>query len=200
MNTDYNINDHDELQQMREQLAALRSKLETQQIVSEKLILSAVKDGVSKINRMGVIYIICGIFALLYCTWSFSHIGFSGWFVAVTVLFLLLCLGGTLYIHNGLRKTDTSRGNMVEVGKRVARLRKQYGMWHFITVPLLFVWLYFCYIEICALYPEPMSRTTFLIAGVVGGLIGAFFGLRLHFKVVHMADEVLEHINDLQQP
>ena len=199
MNTDYNINDHDELQQMREQIAALRSKLETQQIVSEKLILSAVKDGVSKINRMGVTYLICAIIALPYCTWSFSQVGFSGWFIFGTALFLLLCFVGTLYIHKGLRNTDTSRGNMVEVGKRVARLRKQYGMWYFITVPLLFVWLYFCYLEICTLYPDPASRTTFLIAGVIGGLIGAFFGLRMHFKVVRMADEVLEHINDLHQ-
>ena len=199
MNAEYNINDHDELQQMREQIAALRSKLETQQIVSEKLILSAVKDGVKKINRMGVIYIFFCVFAVLYSPWTFSQVGFSGWFVAATVLFLLLCLGGTMYIHNGLRNTDTSRGNMVEVGKRVARLRKQYGWWHFITVPLLFVWLYFCYHEMCAIFPDPAARTTFIIGGIVGGVIGAFFGLRMHFKVVRMADEILEHIKDLQE-
>ncbi|MBR5334551.1 MAG: hypothetical protein IKV33_07400 [Alistipes sp.] len=199
MNTEYNISNHDELQQMREQIATLRSKLETQQIVSEKLILSAVKDGVKKINRMGVIYLIYAIVALPYCSWAFSQVGFSGWFILGTILFLSLCVFGTLYIHKGLRNTDTSRQNMVEVGKRVARLRKQYGLWHFVTVPLLFVWLYFCYLEICTLYPDPTSRTTFLIAGVVGGLIGVFFGLRMHFKVVHMADEILGHIKDLQE-
>ncbi len=199
MNIDYNISEQDELQQMREQIAALRSKLETQQIVSEKMILAAVKDGVKKINRMGGIYTFFGVFAVLYCSWSFSMIGFSGWFVAATVLFLLLCVGGTVYIHNGLRNADTSRGNMVEVGKRVARLRKQYGMWHFITVPLLFVWLYFCYQEMCVLYPEPEARTAFIIGGIVGGVIGAYLGLRMHFKVVRMADKVLEHIKDLQQ-
>ena len=199
MNTEYNISNHDELQQMREQIATLRSKLETQQIVSEKLILSAVKDGVKKINRMGVIYLIYAIVALPYCSWAFSQVGFSGWFILGTILFLSLCVFGTLYIHKGLRNTDTSRQNMVEVGKRVARLRKQYGLWHFVTVPLLFVWLYFCYLEICTLYPDPTSRTTFFIAGVVGGLIGVFFGLRMHFKVVHMADEILGHIKDLQE-
>ena len=199
MNTEYNINDHDELQQMREQIAALRSKLESQQIVSEKLILSAVKDGVKKINRMGVIYIICAFIAMLYSPWTFSQVGFSVWFVAATALFLLLCLGGTMYIHKGLRNTDTSRGNMVEVGKRVARLRKQYGWWHFITVPLLFVWLYFCYHEMCAIFPDPASRTVVLVAGVVGGVIGAIFGLRMHFKVVRMADDILGHIKDLQE-
>ena len=104
-----------------------------------------------------------------------------------------------MYIHYGLRNTDISRGNMVDVGKRVARLRKQYGWWHFITVPLLFVWLYYCYLEICTLFPDLTARTTFILGGIVGGVIGAFFGLRMHFKVVRMADDILGHIKDLQE-
>lgn len=199
MNTDYNINDHEELQQMREQIAALRSKLATQQIVNEKLILSAIKDGVSKINRFGAIYIICGCIAIPYCAWSFDFSGFSQLFIWGTILFLLLCVGGTIYIHKGLRNADTSRGNMVEVGERVARLRKQYGLWHCVTVPLLLVWLYFCYLEICTLYPEPEEQQLFIIAALTGVVIGTFFGLKMHFKVVRMADEILEQIRDLQE-
>lgn len=199
MNTEYNINDHEELQQMREQIAALRSKLESQQIISEKLILSAVKDGVKKINRMGVIYFICAIFAMLYTPCAFSMMGFSVGFVIGTIIFLLLCAGGTMYIHYGLRNTDISRGNMVDVGKRVARLRRLYGLWHFVTVPLLFVWLYFSYLEICDIFPDPVVRHTFIAGAAVGGVIGAFFGLKMHFKVVRMADDILAHIKDLQE-
>ena len=199
MNTEYNINNNDELVQMREQIAALRSKLATQQIVSEKLILSAIKDGVKKINRFGIIYIVCGCIAIPYCAWSFGFSGFSQLFIWGTVLFLLLCVGGTIFIHKGLRNADISRGNMVEVGERVARLRRLYGLWHFVTVPLLFVWLYFGYLEICTLYPEPEVRHTFIVAALVGGVIGAFFGLKMHFKVVRMADDVLAHIKDLQE-
>lgn len=198
MNTEYNINNNDELVQMREQIAVLRSKLQTQQIVSEKLILSAVKDGVKKINRMGVIYLICAIVAVLYSSWSFAMMGFSVRFIIGTIIFLLLCAVGTMYIHNGLRNADISRGNMVDVGRRVARLRRQYGMWHYVTVPLLFVWLYFSYLEICAIFPDPALRHTFIVAAAVGGVVGAFFGLKMHFKVVRMADDILDHINDLQ--
>ena len=199
MNTEYNINNNDELVQMREQIAALRSKLATQQIVSEKLIRSAIKDGVKKINRFGIIYIVCGCIAIPYCAWSFGFSGFSQLFIWGTVLFLLLCVGGTIFIHKGLRNADISRGNMVEVGERVARLRRLYGLWHFVTVPLLLVWLYFSYLEICTLYPEPEVRHTFIVAALVGGVIGAFFGLKMHFKVVRMADDVLAHIKDLQE-
>ena len=44
-----NINEHEELLQMREQIAALRSKLESQAIVSENMILASINKGVSKI-------------------------------------------------------------------------------------------------------------------------------------------------------
>ena len=30
-------------------------------------------------------------------------------------------------------------------------------------------------------------------------VIGTFFGLKMHFKVVRMADEILEQIRDLQE-
>jgi hypothetical protein len=39
----------------------------------------------------------------------------------------------------------------------------------------------------------------FLIAGCVGGLIGAIIGLKAHFKVIRDTDKVLKNINELLQ-
>ena len=65
MNMEHNINELDELQQMREQIAVLRSKLETQQIVNEKVIVLAISKGVSNINRRGIILSIFGFLTIL---------------------------------------------------------------------------------------------------------------------------------------
>lgn len=199
MNTDYNINDHEELQQMREQIAALRSKLESQQIVSEKMILTAISKGVSKINKRGLIFIILGFLAIPYCACTFSFLNYSANFVIGTSVMLAVCFLATLYIHLGLRGVDISRENMLDVSKRVLRLRKQYAYWHWVSVPMIFVWGYFFYKEICVLFPDAEMRNIFLIAGLVGGVIGGTIGLIQHFKVVRMADEVLAHIRDLQE-
>ena len=185
MNTDYNINDHEELQQMREQIAALRSKLESQQIVSEKMILTAISKGVNKINKRGFIFMIAGFLAIPYCAWSFSFLNYSANFVIGTSVMLAVCFLATLYIHLGLRGVDISRENMLDVSKRVLRLRKQYAYWH--------------YQEICVAYPSAEARVAFIVVALIGGVIGAAIGLNQHFKVVRMADEILAHIRDLQE-
>ena len=199
MNMEHNINEIDELQQMREQIAVLRSKLETQQIVNEKVIVAAISKGVSNINRRGIILSIFGFLTIPFCCGIFYAMNYSDGFVLGTGIMLFVCLCATLYAHIGLRVTNVSRGNMLEVGEKVLRLRILYVYWHLWSVPMILVWGYFLYREVCVIYPDPQMRNGFLIGAAVGGLIGAAIGLNEHFKVLRMADEVLSHIKELQE-
>ena len=196
---EYNINEHEELQQMREQIAALRSKLESQTIVSEKMIFAAISKGVNKINKRGIIFTLFGLFAVPYCSWAFNMIGCSAKFVIGTAIMLAVCFLATIYIHLGLHGMNVARDNMLDVSKRVLRLRKQYVYWHWFSVPTILVWGYFLYGEICEIFPDPDLRLAFSIGAVVGGVIGAAIGLWQHFKVIRTVDEVLAHIRDLQE-
>lgn len=194
-----NINEHEELLEMREQIAALRSKLESQAIVSEKMIFAAISKGVTKINKRGLIFALFGLFAVPYCTWAFSYMGFSRGFVIGTAIMLTFCLLATMYIHCGLRTANVVQDNMVEVCKRVTRLRKQYAYWTCLSIPILLVWGYFLYGEICNVFPDVEYRNTVFISCIIGGTIGAAIGLWQHFKVLRTADEILVHIKELQE-
>ena len=194
-----NINEHEELLEMREQIAALRSKLESQAIVSEKMILASISKGVSKINKRGLVFALFGLFAVPYCTWGFSYMGFSRGFVIGTAILLTFSLLATLYIHCGLRSANLAQDNMVDVGKRVARLRKQYAYWTCLSIPALLVWGYFLYCDICAVFPDVEYRNSLVIGSIIGGTIGAAIGLWQHFKVLRTADDVLLHIKELQE-
>lgn len=196
---EYNINELDELQQMREQVAVLRSKLETQQIINEKVIVAAISKGVSNINRRGIIFSIIGFLAIPFCSGIFYAMNYSNGFVIGTGFMLAICLMATIYIHFGLRLADVTRDNMLEVGERVMRLRKQYVYWHLWSVPMILVWGYFLYGEMCVAYPDPEIRVGFIVSGLVGGIVGGAIGLSQHFKVLRVADEVLSHIKELQE-
>jgi hypothetical protein len=199
MGMEYNINEHEELQQMREQIATLRSKLESQTIVSEKMILAAISQGVKKINRRGLIFLIFGFLAIPYCNWVFSWMNFSDNFVIGTTIMMVFCVAATAYFHFGLKGVDVVKENMLDVSKRVLRLRKQYVYWNFVSVPMIVVWVYFLYSEICVIFPEPEVRLYFGIGALMGIVIGAAIGLWQHFKVIRTVDEVLAHIRDLQE-
>ena len=193
---DKNSIEFQELEELRGQVSLLKEKLMRQQIISERAIIEAAQKGIGKLNKTGKMWGAFGIFAVVYCTFIFHRIGFSDAFVAFTGAFLLICAGVTIYAHWGISSIDVSRGNLVDIAQRLIRFRKIYSRYHLFSIPALLVWCYFLYQDAQHMLEYAEG---FLIAGCVGGLIGAIIGLKAHFKVIRDTDKVLKNINELLQ-
>lgn len=192
---DYNYEHLHELEELREQLDLLNKKLDKQQIFAEKSMIKYVKADLKKLNGSGVFYIVMGIFALIYCPVTFYFWNFSFEFVVGTALMLFVCLAYTLYLHNGLYSIDVAKGNLMELSQKVLRLRKGYANWLYVGFTMIIVWCYFLYREALVIYENPEG---FMVAAIIGGLLGGVIGLSRHFKVVRDADNLLEHIKEIQ--
>lgn len=188
--------DYNELNELREQIALLKDKLQRQQIISERAIAETAQKHIGKLNRRGVTYTLFGLFAVIYCSWAFHAFGFSDEFVIGTAIFLVVNAVATIYTHQGLRSVDVSRGNLVEIVQRLLRFRKIYSHWHLFDVPAILVWFYFLYKDAYRMLNDPEG---FLIAGIVGGTIGGIIGLWSHFKTLREADKALASIQELMQ-
>ena len=188
--------EHTELNELREQIALLKDKLQRQQIISEQAIIEAAQKGISKLNKAGTRWGIFGIFAVVYCTFVFHRFGFSDGFVIGTAIMLAICAAVTIYAHLGIRSIDVANGNLVDISQRLIRFRKIYSRYHLFSIPALFVWCYFLYYDAQHMLEYAEG---FLIAGCVGGIIGAIIGLKAHFKVIRDTDKVLANIKDLLQ-
>ena len=185
-----------ELDELREQVALLKDKLQRQQIISERAISDAAQKGIGKLNTMGTISMVFGVFAVVYCTIAFHQMGFSTAFVIGTAIFLGLCALATIYTHCSLRPIDVANGNLVEIMQKLIRFRKIYSYWQFYSIPALLVWCFFLYYDARQILDDP---TPFLIGGAVGGVLGAILGLKRYFKVMRETDVVIERINELMQ-
>ena len=188
--------DNMELTELREQVALLKEKLMRQQIISEQNIIAAAQKGISQLNKAGNIWSILGIFAVVYCSLAFHRFGFSDGFVIGTAILLAICAAVTIYAHWGIRSIDVANGNLVDISQRLIRFRKIYSRYHLFSIPALFVWCYFLYYDAQHMLEYAEG---FLIAGCVGGIIGAIIGLKAHFKVIRDTDKVLANIKDLLQ-
>ena len=188
--------EHTGLNELREQIALLKDKLQRQQIISEQNIIAAAQMGIGKLNKTGNIWGIFGIFAVVYCSWAFHRFGFSDGFVIGTAIMLAICAAVTIYAHWGIRSIDVANGNLVDIAQRLIRFRKIYSRYHLFSIPALFVWCYFLYQDAQHMLEYAEG---FLIAAIVGGLIGVIIGLKAHFKVIRDTDKVLKNINELLQ-
>ncbi len=191
--------DNMELNEMREQIALLRAKLQQQEIISESAIMSAVKKGVKNLNGRGLAMTLFDLFAVPFCCVGFAEIGMSAGFVAGTAIMLIICVLVTIYAHFGLNFINVSRTNLVQVGLRTTRLRKIYKSWLWFSVPVLIVWCYFLYRDMAKIYGNTELLVYMLAGALIGGLIGGTIGLWIHFRTLHEADEVLKNIKELQQ-
>ena len=63
-----------QLEEMREQIAMLKGKLENQKIVNEKQLRNSMTNKMSKIDRTMFGTVIAGLIALIYCTWFFTSL------------------------------------------------------------------------------------------------------------------------------
>ena len=191
-----NNQEYKELDELREQIALLKDKLREQELINEHGIMLVTQKGINKLNRTGNMWGAFGIFAVVYCTFMFHRFGFSDGFVIGTAIFLAICAAVTIYAHQKLRSIDVAKGNLVDIAQRLMSFRKIYSHWHLFAVPALLVWCYFLYLDAQRMLDNAEG---FLIAAIVGGLIGAVIGLKAHFKVLRETDNVLKNINELLQ-
>ena len=185
-----------ELDEMRQQMAILKDKLEKQTIVDDRVIRRAIKHGVSTINKR---YLVLGIIALVmipYGYWAFVMLnGLSvGLWLAMCAL-MLIVVGFMYYNSRDLRDNNLMGGNLLEVKRKVALAKKRDGNWPWFGIPVALAWASWAVYEMA----QQTGGSEYLVpCCIVGILIGALVGLKVHFKTQRHYRDVLEQLEDLE--
>ena len=186
---------------MREQLAALKKQLDTQEIINDRLIKEAMSSKLSSINRSAIwICVVCLIMIPLGYL-NFQRLGHSTAFCIATSMLFLICFVAIFLSHYRLRKSDIRNGNLITTYTEVARMRKIYKSWHYWSIPMLIVW--FAWLEYEIYIAQANEDITALLmisaSGIFGGVIGGIIGLRIHKRTLRTADDLLRQIEELQK-
>lgn len=186
-----------ELEQMREQIALLRSKLDNETIVNERLLRRAMHDKMRGITRDSRAMIIVGTIAIPYTYIAFQHLGLSMAFCIATALLLAICVFATWWGQRDLHADELLDGDVVSVGKKVMRLKQLNDRWLWYAIPMLVIWLVWLILEAYQqIGGTPLFRG-FVTGGVVGLVIGGIIGTKVRRRTQRRAREILAHIEEL---
>lgn len=189
-----------ELEEMRSQIAILKSKLDNQKIVTEQQLRSSMKTKMSKIDKTMLRTIIAGCFALVYCSWFFTtRIQLSIAFTVATSALLSACLAITIYKHYSFRRIDLTRGNIVDVTERLTKIKQHYSEWWKIALPILLVWYGWWLYEMFMLYDNSPYMVGLCSGSAVGIIVGLIIGLKINRKIANEANDIINQIRELQQ-
>ena len=187
----------DELQEMREQMAALKEKLNKQEVVNDRLIRDVLSQKMKVINKNGWISGLCGLFVITFGNFVFYQMGLSTWFLIGTAAMMILCVAVTWISHSWVNSNEIANGDLLRVAKQAYRLQKEYKNWKYIALPMILAWGVWLGLEYTAIVQDTTIVLVTMSGGVVGGLIGGIIGFRQNKKVINELDEMIRYIKEI---
>lgn len=190
------MNQDFEMESMRQQMATLKSKLDSQEMLNDRLMRRSMKNEVNTINRRYFIIMAVCILMIPYGYWCFVKLsGLSIAFWIATSVMMLICAGATFYNSRKINDPGLMSRSLVEARKKVASAKKFDSDWLLFGIPMIIVWLAWFFYETYQQNHE--FANGILWGGIVGGAIGAFAGFCIHFKTQRQYQDIIEQIEDL---
>lgn len=192
------------MEQMRSQLNLLKQKLDSQQIVNDRLMRQSMKSKMSWIDKYRWICLLFIPFVALCFLPSVYEMGLSWWLYGATVLLVTVSSIADWWI-NRMPKSEFMKGNLLETAQRLTHMKKirsRQTIIGLIAVTIWIAWLVYEYHMAGVRAGEgsdQMALSWAYICGVgVGGFIGLIIGLSIYFKMQRTNDEIIEQIYDLK--
>ena len=197
------INNNNELEIMRSQMASFKKQLEQQEIINSRIMSESMKKKFSWIKKMIIGEIIL-IPIFLYLAFAAKYYLDLSWWSTSTFIILLLCDVWCDYDINmrAIKNSDYSRDNLVNTMEKLLRMkqrRTKQAAIMLITLIGLIIWLS---IEI-SLHLMSINADTGMwgafYGGVVGGVIGIAVSWWIYHKMQKTNDEMIKQIEEISK-
>ena len=196
MNNEFENNMNEtQFEDMRLQMNTLKKKLAEQDIINDHLIRRSMKKDAGRITRRYYIIMALCLLVIPYSYLVFTmNLGLSLTFWIGTSIFMLVCAGATYYNCQNVTSANMMSGNLIEVGRKMARAKKFDANWLYFGIPAVIAWLAWLVWE---LYQQDADAARYSLYGVIfGAAIGSFFGIRMRTKTLQQYQDIIDQIED----
>ena len=186
-----------ELDEMRQQMAILKDKLENQTIVNDRFIRRSIKRSVGTINKRYLVLSIVALAMIPYGYWAFVMLNGLSVALWLTMCVLMLIVVGFIY-YNGrdLRDNDLMGGNLLDVKRKVILAKKRDANWLWFGIPAGMLWFGWFMYEESQKMGFSQATLLFFIFCMIAGL---FSGLMVHFKTQRHYRDAIDQIVELEE-
>ena len=177
---------------------SLRSLLNEQQIVNERLMRRAMNSDMSREKRDIIITTVAAILLIPVYFTLLPKWGMPLWFAIFTMLFMLTAATASLWSLRKLAGSDILSGDLVTVASSVVWYKRFGNNWLRFSMPVLVVWIG-CFMYYAMGDMNSDARIGFLCGAAIGAVVGLVAGLMHLRKSRQRMDGILRQIEELKQ-
>ncbi len=189
----------DELNTLKEEMAALKRSLDKEQIVNDKLMRTVMRQKASWLNHFVTVEFIMIPFIWLIFAGACAFFHISQWYAISFVILALLDVLADLRTFRIPPKVFTTC-TMLEVRRMLIRQKRERFIHICIAIPLAIIWVTLLLNAIATasqpLVPDHVVNIAGVVGGIVGGVIGAIVVLIIYRKAQKTNDHLIEEIPD----
>ncbi len=189
-----------ELDEMRQQMAILKDKLEKQTIVDDRVIRRAIKHSASTINKRYLVISIIALAMIPYGYWAFvilNGLSIPLW-IASSVM-MLMVVAFCFFNGRAMRDPQLAEGNLHDTMHQVATAKRRDANWLWIGIPMVTAWAVWVGWEM-AQKMEIEDLKLFMPFFIICLVAGILIGLAVHFKTQRHYRDIIEQIEDSEKP
>ena len=187
-----------QFEEMSQQMAILKEKLQKQEIVNEKQMRNAIVKKLHRVTLSKWAKLLLILFALVYVP-SMLHfiLHFPLWYVALTAVFFATSAVWDFYFSRGISDNHLSRSQLLETSRRLVRMKKMNARWLCFSIPFLLLWLSGFYYLLTKDVNLPEDAMQGLIFGALIGLLaGGVLGTIMYLKQQRRAQDIVDQIEE----
>ena len=193
-----NIENMNELEEMRQQIKALKDKVERKGILNENLVKKSIRGKMRNIHS--IIYKLIAMCALVSPIWILIKMQYNlSWpYLICTLLMMYVSLFFDWYVS----RMDVERmfDDLKETARKLVQMKKRRALHEKIgTLVVVPLWLLWTGYEFYTHIEDPIIAKSMIIGGAVGGVIGAIIGISIYIKMQRKNSEILEEIESITE-
>lgn len=197
-----NLNDFNELDDLRQQINELRAKVDSQGRLNEDFVKKTIQGKMRGLHHNLFWYcLIVGLF-VPFIIWDFIESGMSWAFILYSILMFAVSFAAEYLINR--MKVNRMGDNLMETAHKLMQMKKNRKTMlkiGFCEIAIWFPWYVYEIFKTLWTDIDPASRTavlTFLVLVMIAaGLVGAFIGMSFYRKMQRTNDEMIAQINEL---
>ena len=189
-----NYTDIQELDDMRCQLAKLKDMLNSERMITERMMRRTMSEKANKLMRRSIFFIVIALLFAPYEIWAFGYLGLRPIYGYSAAVFLIIAAITEWQTCKGLRDEHFSRYSIVEIAETMGRYKRMNIRWLYFSIPFVMVWGGLLAYDI-----SKMENLPAMIGCAVGFVIGLAFGIHSLVKAQRTANEIINATRDLKR-